>query len=105
MQALRVHDFDAGPRPDELPSPEPGPGEVRVRVQACGVCHTDIGFWKARMARSFSAAISRRARSSRASCSCRAFFRERRLTGRSSLNPMCSKYLKLRFLCPHVKNR
>lgn len=26
----------------ELPNPEPGPGEVRVRVQACGVCRTDL---------------------------------------------------------------
>jgi len=23
----------------------PGPGEVLVRVAACGVCHTDFGFW------------------------------------------------------------
>src|SRR6058998_1686939 len=22
--------------------PEPGPGEVRIRVQACGVCHSDV---------------------------------------------------------------
>jgi D-arabinose 1-dehydrogenase-like Zn-dependent alcohol dehydrogenase len=22
--------------------PQPGPGEVRVRVQACGVCHSDV---------------------------------------------------------------
>ena len=22
--------------------PDPGPGEVVVRVQACGVCHTDL---------------------------------------------------------------
>src|ERR1700754_940546 len=26
----------------ELPVPEPGPGEVRVRVEACGVCRTDL---------------------------------------------------------------
>ena len=26
----------------ELPIPEPGPGEVLVRLQACGVCHTDV---------------------------------------------------------------
>ena len=26
----------------ELPLPEPGPGQVRLRVQACGVCHTDL---------------------------------------------------------------
>ena len=24
--------------------PEPGPGEVLVRVQACGVCHTDLHY-------------------------------------------------------------
>ena len=22
--------------------PEPGPGHVRIRVQACGVCHSDV---------------------------------------------------------------
>jgi alcohol dehydrogenase, propanol-preferring len=26
----------------ELPEPEPGPGEVAVRVDACGVCRTDL---------------------------------------------------------------
>ncbi len=26
----------------DLPIPEPGPGQVRLRVQACGVCHTDL---------------------------------------------------------------
>jgi D-arabinose 1-dehydrogenase-like Zn-dependent alcohol dehydrogenase len=29
--------------------PEPGPGHVRIKVQACGVCHSDVltkeGFW------------------------------------------------------------
>jgi len=24
--------------------PDPGPGEVVVRVQACGVCHTDLHY-------------------------------------------------------------
>src|SRR5260370_9991231 len=24
--------------------PEPGPGEALVRVQACGVCHTDLKY-------------------------------------------------------------
>jgi NADPH2:quinone reductase len=42
MQALRVHDFDAGPRLDTLPLPTPGPGEVRVQVQACGVSFFDM---------------------------------------------------------------
>ena len=26
----------------ELSLPEPGPGQVRLRVEACGVCHTDL---------------------------------------------------------------
>ena len=29
-------------RPAELPAPEPGPGEVLLRVEACGVCRTDL---------------------------------------------------------------
>ena len=28
----------------EVEVPDPGPGEVRVRVQACGVCHTDLHY-------------------------------------------------------------
>lgn len=31
-------DFEIGER--EIP--EPGPGQVRIRVQACGVCHSDV---------------------------------------------------------------
>ena len=30
----------------DLPDPVPGPDEVVIRVAGCGVCHTDIGFWK-----------------------------------------------------------
>ena len=26
----------------ELPIREPGPGQARVRVEACGVCHSDV---------------------------------------------------------------
>lgn len=26
----------------EVPTPEPGPGELLVRVEACGVCHTEL---------------------------------------------------------------
>jgi len=46
MKALRL---TAAGKPLELldvPEPAPGKGEVRVRVAGCGVCHTDIGFWK-----------------------------------------------------------
>jgi len=27
---------------DEIPTPEIGPGEILVRVEACGICHTDL---------------------------------------------------------------
>ncbi len=30
----------------EVPRPAPADGEVLVEVAGCGVCHTDIGFWK-----------------------------------------------------------
>jgi 6-hydroxycyclohex-1-ene-1-carbonyl-CoA dehydrogenase len=30
----------------DVPDPVRGPDEVVVRVAGCGVCHTDIGFWK-----------------------------------------------------------
>ena len=46
MKAIRL---TAAGQPLELvdvPVPEPGPDEVLVRVAGCGVCHTDIGFWK-----------------------------------------------------------
>ena len=26
----------------EVPAPTPGPDEIRIKVQACGVCHTDL---------------------------------------------------------------
>src|SRR5438094_8822799 len=29
-------------RETELPEPEPGTGQVRLRVEACGVCRTDL---------------------------------------------------------------
>ncbi len=29
---------------EEISIPDPGPGEVLVRVQACGVCHTDLHY-------------------------------------------------------------
>ena len=46
-------DDGAGPPVLELrrlPVPEPGPGEVLVRVQACGVCHTDLDQAEGRIA-------------------------------------------------------
>jgi propanol-preferring alcohol dehydrogenase len=45
MKTMRAMLLD-GPgrplRPAELPIPTPGPGQVLLKVQACGVCHTDL---------------------------------------------------------------
>jgi propanol-preferring alcohol dehydrogenase len=42
MKAAVVHEFGAPLRIDEIPTPTPGEGEVLVRVEASGLCHTDI---------------------------------------------------------------
>ncbi len=42
MRAMELRAFGAPLEPTEKPVPEPGPGEVRVRVQACGVCGSDL---------------------------------------------------------------
>lgn len=46
MKAVRLAEAGGALAVEELPLPAPGPGQVRVRVAGCGVCHTDIGFWK-----------------------------------------------------------
>lgn len=42
MRAAVVTDFTAPLEVREIPVPEPGPGEVLVRIEASGLCHTDI---------------------------------------------------------------
>jgi alcohol dehydrogenase, propanol-preferring len=42
MRAAVVKDFTEPLEITEVPTPEPGPGEVLVRVEASGLCHTDI---------------------------------------------------------------
>jgi alcohol dehydrogenase, propanol-preferring len=42
MKAAVVHDFTKILTLDEVPTPEPGRGEVLVKVEASGLCHTDI---------------------------------------------------------------
>ena len=42
MKAAVVTDFTQPLELQERPVPEPGPGQVLVRVEACGLCHTDI---------------------------------------------------------------
>jgi 6-hydroxycyclohex-1-ene-1-carbonyl-CoA dehydrogenase len=46
MKALRLLSSGAPLVLEELPEPAPGADQVRVRVAGCGVCHTDIGFWR-----------------------------------------------------------
>ena len=42
MRAAVVHEFGAPLVLEDVPRPEPGPGQVLVRVEAAGLCHTDI---------------------------------------------------------------
>lgn len=46
MRAIRIHRQspveDANLAVEDLAIPQPGPGQVRIRVQACGVCRTDL---------------------------------------------------------------
>jgi 6-hydroxycyclohex-1-ene-1-carbonyl-CoA dehydrogenase len=46
MRALQLTAANAPLALVDLPDPVPGPDEVVVAVAGCGVCHTDIGFWK-----------------------------------------------------------
>src|SRR5438093_6829574 len=42
MKAAQVPKAGADFQTVERDIPEPGPGQVRIRVQACGVCHSDV---------------------------------------------------------------
>ena len=46
MKALRLRTSGAPLVLEDLPEPAPTADQVRVRVAGCGVCHTDIGFWR-----------------------------------------------------------
>lgn len=46
MRALRLREPGKPLVLEEVPVPAPGPGEALVQVAGCGVCHTDVGFWK-----------------------------------------------------------
>jgi 6-hydroxycyclohex-1-ene-1-carbonyl-CoA dehydrogenase len=50
MKAVRLMASGAPLEVQDVPLPEPRPGEVLVRVAGCGVCHTDVGFWRAGVA-------------------------------------------------------
>jgi propanol-preferring alcohol dehydrogenase len=42
MTAAVVHDFDQPLAVEQVPRPVPGDGQVLVRIEASGLCHTDI---------------------------------------------------------------
>jgi len=44
MKAVRYNGPRTPFRLEDVPLPEPGPGEVRVRVEAAGICHTELHF-------------------------------------------------------------
>jgi 6-hydroxycyclohex-1-ene-1-carbonyl-CoA dehydrogenase len=46
MKAVRLTAAKGPLELHDLPEPEPRDDEVVVRVAGCGVCHTDIGFWR-----------------------------------------------------------
>jgi propanol-preferring alcohol dehydrogenase len=42
MKAAVVHEFRQPLVIEEVPVPEVGPGQIVVKIEACGVCHTDL---------------------------------------------------------------
>jgi 6-hydroxycyclohex-1-ene-1-carbonyl-CoA dehydrogenase len=46
MKAVQLDEVKAPLEIREVPQPRPNADEVVVQVAGCGVCHTDIGFWK-----------------------------------------------------------
>src|SRR5437868_4095218 len=42
MRAAVVHSFTSPLSLEDIPKPEPGPGQVVVKIEASGLCHTDI---------------------------------------------------------------
>jgi alcohol dehydrogenase, propanol-preferring len=42
MKAAVVREFGKPLVIEEVKTPEPGPGEIQVKIEACGVCHTDL---------------------------------------------------------------
>ena len=42
MKAVQVPKAGADFEIVEREIPQPGPGHVRIRVQACGICHSDV---------------------------------------------------------------
>lgn len=46
MKAVQLVTVGAPLEVRDVPQPEPTEDQVLVKVSGCGVCHTDVGFWK-----------------------------------------------------------
>jgi len=44
LKAMRLHEYKQPLKLDEVDVPKPGPKDALIKIQACGVCHTDIHF-------------------------------------------------------------
>jgi propanol-preferring alcohol dehydrogenase len=42
MKAAVLHEFKQPLVMEDVDRPEPGPGDILIRVEACGVCHSDV---------------------------------------------------------------
>jgi alcohol dehydrogenase, propanol-preferring len=42
MKAAVLHEFKQPLKIEEVQTPEPGPGEILIRIEASGVCHSDL---------------------------------------------------------------
>lgn len=49
MKAVQVNKAGGSFEMVERPTPQPGPGQVRIKVEASGICHSDLmvkeGYW------------------------------------------------------------
>lgn len=46
MRAAVLREFGADLVLETVPRPVPGPGQILIRLEASGVCHTDVHIWK-----------------------------------------------------------
>ena len=42
MKAAMLREIGKPLTIEDVPKPAPGPGQVLIRVEACGVCHSDL---------------------------------------------------------------
>ncbi|TDE36607.1 alcohol dehydrogenase catalytic domain-containing protein [Antarcticimicrobium sediminis] len=48
MLAAVLHDYGSPLKVERVPKPRPGPGQLLLRLEASGVCHSDVHVWAGR---------------------------------------------------------